>query len=180
MQDTPGDLLQAARGPPSIRSHDNYGNVTHARASGGGVPGASRGCLRDACILYARHEEHAACRLASRREQAGRGRPVLRVTCEHLDARLPSEYAGFGGNVLAHKAGPYQYATSGWARLARAMRLAPTISLDFSRSNARDRSDLHSPNDAWTLRTPDSPQYCKIGAGGTNTASSTFRQNGVF
>ncbi len=29
-------------------------------------------------------------------------------------------------------------------------RRAPCISLDLSRSNARVRSDLHSPNDAWT------------------------------
>ena len=40
-------------------------------------------CLRDACIPYASHKEHAACRRASRREQAGRGRPVLKATCEH-------------------------------------------------------------------------------------------------
>ena len=33
----------------------------------------------------------------------------------------------------------------GWARLSRVMSLAPIISLDFSRSNARGRSDLHRP-----------------------------------
>ncbi len=31
-----------------------------------------------------------------------------------------------------------------------------SISLDFSRSNARGRSDLHSPNDAWTPQTHES------------------------
>ena len=41
----------------------------------------------------------------------------------------------------------------GWARVARAVRLAPTTSLDSSRSNARGRSDLHSPHDAWTSQT---------------------------
>ena len=41
----------------------------------------------------------------------------------------------------------------GWAWLARAMRLAPTMSRDFSRSNARGRSDLHSPKDVRTSQT---------------------------
>ena len=45
-----------------------------------------------------------------------------------------------------------------------AMCLAPTISLEFSRSNARGRSDLHSPNDARTKRMI-APEYCKIGEG---------------
>jgi hypothetical protein len=31
-----------------------------------------------------------------------------------------------------------------------------SISLDFSRSNARGRSDLHSPNDEWTPQTHES------------------------
>ena len=43
--------------------------VTHARAIGGGVPDAClRCCLLDACIPYAWHKEHVACRLTSRRE----------------------------------------------------------------------------------------------------------------
>jgi hypothetical protein len=45
----------------------------------------------------------------------------------------------------------------GWARLARAMRLASTISRDFSRWNARGRSGLQSRKDAWTSQTHDSP-----------------------
>ncbi len=65
-----------------------------------------------------------------------------------------------------------------WARLARAMRLAPTTSLDSSRSNARGRSDLHSPSDAWTSQTHDSPGI-RQDRRGTNAASSRFRQNGV-
>jgi hypothetical protein len=75
---------------------------------------------------------------------------------------------------------PIRYACQlhmGWVRLARAMRLAPTTSLDFSRSNARGRSNLHSPDDARTPQAHDSPgmlQYRR----GMNAASSPFRQNG--
>ena len=66
----------------------------------------------------------------------------------------------------------------GWVRLARSVRLAPTTSLDFSRSNARGRSDLHSPNDAWTSQTHDSPGMLQDRRG-MSAASSPFRQNGV-
>jgi len=66
----------------------------------------------------------------------------------------------------------------GWARLARAVRLAPTTSLDSSRSNARGRSDLHSPNDAWTSKTHESPGMLQDRLG-MRAASSPFRQNGV-
>jgi hypothetical protein len=66
----------------------------------------------------------------------------------------------------------------GWARLARAMRLAPTMSGDFSRSNARGRRDLHSPNDAGTSQTHDRPEMLPDRRG-MNAASSPFRQNGV-
>ena len=52
--------------------------------------------------------------------------------------------------------------------ISRVMSLAPIISLDFSRSpNARGRSDLHRPKDAWTSLAHTSPEYCKIGAAGT-------------
>ena len=66
----------------------------------------------------------------------------------------------------------------GWARLARAVRIPPTMSGDFSRSNARGRSDLHSPNDAWTSQTHGSPRMLQDRRG-MNAASSPFRQNGV-
>ena len=65
----------------------------------------------------------------------------------------------------------------GWARVARAVSLAPTTSLHFSRSKSRGRSDLHSPDDAWTSQTHGSPgmlQYRR----GMSAASSPFRQNG--
>ena len=66
----------------------------------------------------------------------------------------------------------------GWARLARAFRLAPTMSGDFSRSNARGRSDLHSPNDAWTSQTHEGPGMLQDRRG-MQAVSSPFRQNGV-
>ena len=65
----------------------------------------------------------------------------------------------------------------GWVRLARAVRIAPTMSGDFSRSNARGRSDLHSPHDAWTSQTHASPGI-RQDRRGMSAASSPFRQNG--
>ena len=50
----------------------------------------------------------------------------------------------------------------------------PSTSLDFSRSNARGRSDLHSPNDAWTSQTHVSPGI-RQDRRGTSAASSPFR-----
>jgi hypothetical protein len=65
----------------------------------------------------------------------------------------------------------------GWAWLARDMRLAPTMSRDFSRSNARGRSNLHSPDDAWRSQTHDSPGILQDRRG-MNAVTSPFRQNG--
>jgi hypothetical protein len=65
----------------------------------------------------------------------------------------------------------------GWARVARAVRLAPITSLHFSRSKSRGRSDLHSPDDAWTSQTHVSPGI-RQDRRGMNAASSPFRQNG--
>ena len=117
--------------------------------------------------------------LASSPKWAGRGYPVLRVTCELPDARLPSEDAGFGENVLRTQQAHTKYATNasfevGWARRGCAMRLAPSTSLDFSRSNARGRSDLHSPNDAWTSQTHVS-HGIRQDRRGTSAASPPFR-----
>jgi hypothetical protein len=65
----------------------------------------------------------------------------------------------------------------GWARVARAVSLAPTTSLHFSRSKSRGRSDLHSPDDAWTIQTHASPGMLPDRRG-MNAAYSPFRQNG--
>ena len=62
---------------------------------------------------------------------------------------------------------------------ATCSRRAPrsTMSGGFSRSNARGRSDLHSPNDAWTSLTHGRPGI-RQARRGMKTASSPFRQNG--
>ena len=65
----------------------------------------------------------------------------------------------------------------GWARVARAVRLALTTSIHFSRSNARGRSDLHRPHDAWTSQTHKGPGMLQDRRG-MSRASSPFRQNG--
>jgi hypothetical protein len=83
----------------------------------------------------------------------------------------------------AHTADPYRSATDAGLRLdgrdlrSRAMRLAPTTSLDFTRSNARGGSDLPSPNDAWTSQTHDSTGI-RQDRRGMSAASSRFRQDG--
>ncbi len=68
---------------------------------------------------------------------------------------------------------------AGWARLAGSMRFVPTISLDFSRSNASGRSDLHSPKDAWTSQTHDLSGILQ-NQRGMNAAPSPFRQNATL
>jgi len=68
-------------------------------------------------------------------KQAGEGCPVLRVTCEHLDARLPSEHAGakeyrctHSTLISVHDLRQHEVA---WARPVRVVRLAPMRSLDL-------------------------------------------------
>ena len=63
----------------------------------------------------------------------------------------------------------------GWARLALA---PPSTSLDFSRSNARGRSDLHSPKDVRTSQTHVGPGILPVRRG-KNAASTPLRPNGV-
>ena len=66
----------------------------------------------------------------------------------------------------------------GWVRLVRVMSLAPIISPDNLRSNARGRSDLHGAKDTWTSQTHDIPGIMQDRRG-TKAAVSHFRQNGV-
>jgi hypothetical protein len=96
---------------------------------------------------------------------------------------LPSEYAGIGDYFLRpHRpiriCDQFQLAV-GWAGLT-CLRHEPRsyISLDFSRLKARGRSDLHSPNDAWTSQTHDSPGILQDRRS-TNAAASPFPRNGV-
>ena len=69
--------------------------------------------------------------------------------------------AGFGGSVSAHTAGPYQYATSASFKSDGRVSFASCASLPPYRStsrgrNAKDTSDLHSPNGARTSEAHDS------------------------
>ena len=58
-------------------------------------------------------------------------------------------------------------------RRTLAMSLASTISLEFSKSNARGRSDLRSPEDAWMSQTHNTPGILQDRRGKT-AASSHF------
>ena len=112
---------------------------------------------------------------------AGRGCAVLRVTCEHPEARLPSEYAGCGENFLRTKQAIQirDQCQLGWMgatcsrRLPRSHHVGGLLEID-----ARGRSDLHSPNDAWTSQAHDGPGI-RQDRRGMNAASSPFRQNGI-
>ena len=62
-------------------------------------------------------------------------------------------------------------------RRTLAMSLASTISLEFSKSNARGRSDLRSPDDAWTSQAHDSLGI-RQDRRALSAAPSPFRKNG--
>jgi hypothetical protein len=114
--------------------------------------------------------------VSSRPAEAAR---CFEVACEPPEARLPSEDVA-GTYCRQNKPIPIRDQCQlqvGWVRLARAVRLAPTTSLHFSRSNARGRSDLHSPKDAWTSQTHVRPGI-RQDRRGMQTASSPFCQNG--
>ena len=116
--------------------------------------------------------------VASRPAEAAR---CFEVACEHPDARLPSEYARCGENLLrtqqAHT-NTRPMPASGWMGATCSRRAhPPTMSGDFSRSNARGRSDLHSLKDARTSQTHGRPGMLPDRRG-MKTASSPFRQNG--
>ncbi len=80
----------------------------------------------------------------------------LEVTCEHPDARLPSEYAGFGENFLrtqqAHTNTRPTPALSWMGATCSRHEPRSHHIAGLTRSNARGRSDLHSPSDACTFQ----------------------------
>ena len=106
---------------------------------------------------------------------------MLRVACEHPDARLPSEYAGCGESVLRT-----QQAHTNTRPMPASGRMGATCSRRASRSHhvgrfleikCEGRSDLHSPNDAWTSQAHGRPGILPDRRG-MSAASSLFRQNG--
>jgi hypothetical protein len=83
-----------------------------------------------------------------------RGRTLLgaRSSCSHACARCRMWRERFCAHSKPIPIRDQRELQVGWARLA--LRLAPpSTSLDFSRSNARGRSDLHSPKDVRTSQT---------------------------
>ena len=181
-RDTPGALLQAASGSHSgLQSRsDRTTMVTRARATAGGSPDASllppAGRVHPVCMAQ------GTCGLPP----AIANRPAEAALCSESRAsiwtrvylsKMPDLERAFCAQSRPTNICDQCRREVGCVRLARASRLAPTISLDFSRSNARGRSDLHSLKDAWTSQqTHDIPEYCKIGM---NAAPSPSRQNGV-
>ena len=104
----------------------------------------------------------------------------LEVACEHPDARLPSEYAGFGENFLrtqqAHTNRRPTPALS-WMGATRSRHETRSHHIaGLTRSNARGRSDLHSPSDACTFQTCATAGMTQDSCR-TQAASSNFRHN---
>ena len=128
-------------------------------------------CLRDACIPSAWHwnmQLAGSPALANRPAEAAWC--LQSRTCKHPGRAFTIQIGvcRIWRAFSAHKAGPYQYATNSSLTLDGRYWLAPCASLppslNFSRSNARGRSDLHSPKDGRPKRMT-APEYCKVGAG---------------
>ena len=107
----------------------------------------------------------------------------LEVTCEHPDARLPSEYAGFGENFLrtqqAHTNTRPTPALSWMGATCSRHEPRSHHIAGLTRSNARGRSDLHSPSDACTFQTCDTAGMPQDSSR-TQAASSNFRHNSQY
>ena len=99
---------------------------------------------------------------------------IWRLLSAHRDTYQYATHASLG---LDRRGLLAPYASLPPCRGTSRARLAPTMSGDFSSSNARGRSDLRSPNDAWMSQTHDSPGI-RQNRRGMNAASSPFRQNG--
>ena len=181
MQGTPESLPQAASG-----SHLVAVNLVQ-------IGGRARTCQRRR--RYRRKPAAACGRRASRMHDirnmqlasspAVADRPAeaalcLEVTCEQPDARLPYEYAGFGENFLrtqqAHT-NTRPTPASSWmgATCSRHEPRSHHIA-GLTRSNARGRSDLHSPSDACTFQTCATAGMTQDSCR-TQAASSHFRHN---
>ena len=145
--------------------------VTRALATGGGVP--------DAGLLLPAGRVHPVCMALGRCSlQAHQPSRVGRQ-------RLPAYLSGHAFTIQICRiwrelSARYKYATDASLMLDGARRHAHRshhISPDFSRSNARGRSDLRSPHDAWTSQTHENPGI-RQDRRGMSAASSPFRQNG--
>ena len=187
MQDTSGALLQAASGshpglqPRSDRSDcDGDARRCHRRRRSRRMPALlPAGRVHSVCIAQ------GTCGLQARQpSRAGRQRPPgaeshVRAPGRAFTIRnMPDVAKTYCAHSRPIPIRDQCKLEVGWARVARAVSLAPTMSGDFSRSNARGRSDLHSPNDAWTSQAHGGPGMLPDRRG-MSAASSPFRQNGV-
>ena len=107
--------------------------------------------------------------LASSPKGATRGYPVLRVTCEHLDARLPSEDAGFGENVLHTQQAHTNTLPMPALRLDGRDVVAPCSSLPPHRRSSRGRmrgvgATCTAPTTHGRSKRTSAPEYGTIGA----------------
>ena len=180
--------IPAPSGQRRCRVHPNHGHklqadaiwglltsfrsvVTHSRATGGGVPDASlllpAGGVHHACMAHGtcRLQAHPPSRVGRQRPPcAWKSRASTRTRVYHPNMPdLARTFCAHSRHIAIRDQRQLQVR---WARLARAMRLAPTMSRDFSRSNARGRSNLPSP--PTTHGRPKRRtvlEYGKIGAG---------------
>ena len=189
MRDTSGALLQAASGSHSSRSGLLI-SIRSQRLPRACTHGPAEAAFLDASLLLPAGRVHpvrmelGACSLqAHQPSRVGRQRPPgasksrASTRTRVYDPNMPDVARTFCAQSKTIPIRDQCQLEVGWARVARAVSLAPTTTLHFSRSNARGRSDLHSPNDAWTSLTHGRPGI-RQARRGMKTASSPFRQNG--
>ena len=95
---------------------------------------------------------------------------MLRVTCEHPDARLPSAICQMWRELPAPKASPYQYTTNASLRSDGRDLLAPCASLPPCRGTSRGRmrgvgATCTAPTTHGRPKRMAGPECCQIGAG---------------
>jgi hypothetical protein len=157
----------------SIGSHDDNcdAHTCHRRRLSRRKPAAASGTRTP----YAKHNEHAACMLASSPKWAGRDAKTPHCASIRTRASHPI-IARFRDDFLRNRR---PKPARGWLGMTCSRHEARSHHISgLLRSNARGRGDLHSPKDAWTSQTHTSPGI-RQGRRGTNAASSHFRRNGV-
>jgi len=169
LRDTSGSLLHAASGSHSSRS-GLFISIRSQRLPRACTHGPAEAAFLDASLLLPAGRVHpvrmalGACSLqAHQPSRVGRQRPPgaskLRASTgtRVYHPNMPDAARTFCAQSKPIPIRDQCQLEVGWARVARAVRLAPTTSLHFSRSNAWGRSDLHRPHDAWTSQTHKGP-----------------------
>ncbi len=144
--------------------------VTHARATGGGVPDVSLllppGRVHPVCMTY------GTCSLqAHQSSRIGRQRPPCAWQSHaSIWTRISIRICRIWGKLSAHTAGPYQYATNASFKLDGRDLLAPCASLPPHRWTPRGRmrgvgATCTAPTTHERPKRMKAPECCKIGAG---------------